>query len=198
MELLGVITENAMVAAFLKGEIDSKRWGDSIAAILWADGLDRSIIDAPNLSNESENNYRNSVLSRYRGYPEALLFEGFPRDMKWERATLGRRDIEELKYIRHPDWISDSGGSRLLKDAANRIASGMAKSPNAYLIVQAAQGFDAQKLRSEPILVALRPCDERIILEGHVRLTAYLLANSGTPVQTIVGYSVSLVHWKFY
>jgi hypothetical protein len=198
MEPLGIITEDTMVAAFLKGEIDSKRWGDSIAAILWADGMGRSVIDAPNLSNESENNYRNAVLSRYRGYPETLLFEGFPRDIKWEKAILVRRDIEDLKYIRYPDWISDSGGSRLVKDAANRIGLGMAKSLNAYLIVQAAQNFDAKKLRSEPIIVTPKPCDDCIILEGHLRLTAYLLANSDTPVQAIVGYSASLVHWKFY
>ncbi|MCI0731627.1 MAG: hypothetical protein L0332_33545 [Chloroflexi bacterium] len=52
----------------------------------------------------------------------------------------------------------------------------------------------------ELILVGRQPGSELVVLEGHVRLTAYALALACLPeeLEVIVGYSPDIIRWGLY
>jgi hypothetical protein len=58
------ITEDEMVLAFLRAEVDSSSFAGAPRAILGS----RQPIDAPDLGNEAENALRRAALGAYRGY----------------------------------------------------------------------------------------------------------------------------------
>jgi hypothetical protein len=64
----GAATEDEMIAAFLRAEIDSSRYGNNFVLTgLIQLGLERSIIDVPNCANAAENAIRRTLI-QYRGY----------------------------------------------------------------------------------------------------------------------------------
>ena len=78
-----------MVLSFLRAEISSSRFDDFVVNRLTALGLDRRIVDGPNLLDANENRSRKKLLDSYRGYERrVLLFQGFPTDATWRRVAL--------------------------------------------------------------------------------------------------------------
>lgn len=71
----GPATEDEMIVAFLRAEIDSSRYGENyVRAGLRARGLERRLIDSPNVTDSVENGVRRQLMG-YRGYEvrQALL-----------------------------------------------------------------------------------------------------------------------------
>jgi hypothetical protein len=91
------------------------------------------------------------------------LFGGFPDDAAWELAALTRAEVPAVLYINWDWWLRISNGTRLATVAAEvqgrdegdrTIAAGAAGNP--------------------PLIVVTDPERSRLVLlEGHVRLTAY-------------------------
>jgi hypothetical protein len=116
------ISEDEMVAIFLKTEIASSRFGRAILAILNRDGQERQIIDQPDLANPAANAYRRQLLGEWRGYQRnAHVFKDFPADVRWYRGLATLAELEQLRYINDDYWIELSSGSRLAMDAIARI-----------------------------------------------------------------------------
>jgi hypothetical protein len=64
---LEAITEHEMVAHFLRTEIHSVRFEETLLALLRRDGTDRRVIDKPDLGNEDENACRTRLLGEWIG-----------------------------------------------------------------------------------------------------------------------------------
>lgn len=75
VRLLHRIAEDDMIACFLKAEITSERFGHKLLMQLKHDNKDLSIVNAPDLSREKDNEYRRHLLASYRAY----VFEALPR-----------------------------------------------------------------------------------------------------------------------
>src|SRR5262245_65099661 len=89
MRLLDAITEDEMVAVFLKTEINSVRYSEDILALLRRDGMSGGIIDAPDTRNREEKAYRIQLLGDLRGEKQGHdLFRAFPDDVSWYRPVL--------------------------------------------------------------------------------------------------------------
>ena len=199
MRHIEALSEHEMVAAFLKAEIASERFGSSILALLRRDGQNRSIIDEPDIRNERENAYRTKLLGDFRGYrQDRELFHAFPEDVCWHRYSLSGVELARVKYIDYSYWNELSGGSRLAVDAARNIRD------RAVVFGQSTKGFldVARTLEGgakfpELILVGTAPEAELVVLEGHVRLTAYLLVPWCIPdeLTAIIGFSPAIVEW---
>src|SRR4029434_6692709 len=100
MRLLEAITEDEMVAVFLKTEINSVRFSTDILALLRRDEMSRRIIDTPDTRNQEENAYRTRLLCECRGYKQGRdLFLSFPDDVSWYRAILGREELARVRYV---------------------------------------------------------------------------------------------------
>ena len=201
MRTIEKVTEEEMVAVFLKTEIDSARFGSTILDILKADGVDRKVVDRPRLTDEFENAYRADLLGRFRGYKKDRdIFRGFPNDVEWHRTALERSDLEQVKYIAWDYWSELSGGTRRVLETVKRIKLGIIDEAESkgFRSVSAALRQGAKF----PELILVRQWEESalVLLEGHVRLTGYLLEPEYLPreLTAIVGYSNRLDEWELY
>ena len=192
MQIARPISVNVMVAAFLQAEASSPRFGGSISCLLARDGQDRRILDLPNLTRKDENTYRAALLGEWRGYGrDADVFTDLPEDTQWFLARLDRADLERVKYINDDYWTEFSGGSRLVKDAVARIRSGEIASGEAACYWSFAEAL-AQDARFPELILLHNPGnDELVVMEGHVRITSYLLWLASRPTQLPVIFGVS-------
>lgn len=181
-----------MVLAFLRAEVDSPRFREMVSS--WLDGepfLREDLIRRADLSDPAQNAARRRVLRSFRGYgADSMLFPGFPLDVTWRRVQLEQGDAGSLLYARWPEWVQLSLGSRRVTDGAKNGAS----NPNVVAV--------ANRLRLgetfEP-LIAVEGLDGTLILvEGHVRATAFVLHAGLDGVIVILGSSPSLSRWGLY
>ena len=116
------------------------------------------------------------------------LFGGFPHDVEWERAALTRDEVLAILYIDWDWWLRISKGTRLATVAAEVqggdegdrvIASGAATNP-------------------ELIVVTDPERSKLVLLEGHVRLTAYAAFPEYLPplLEIYLGTSPSIAQWS--
>jgi hypothetical protein len=193
MHDLCAISEDEMVAVFLQTEIASARFASRILAILQHHGRDRRIIDRPNLDDAEDNAYRALVLGDHRGYRrDADVFTGMPNDLRWFRARLTREEVVQVRYIDYDYWTELSGGTRRVVDGAARVRCGI----EVFGVGNGGFWYLADALRggatfAEPILVGRDERSPLVVLEGHVRLMAYLLRPEYLPVTlpSLVGLS---------
>ena len=147
---------------------------------------------------ESER-FRDQILAGTRGWRIGGLFDGFPDELEWHRAALAPDEVLDILYIDWQWWLTISGGTRSPRDAARRIRAGDVPGADA----EADRGI-AERLRSEnppPELIAVKtPEGPLVLVEGHVRLTAYALWPEFLPVrlELYVGVGHGVAGWSEY
>ena len=113
MRVLGVSSEDEMVACFLRGELTSQRFGGDIRTHLAACGQAEQLLTRPDLSDAKANAARRALLAATRGYGENRgLFGDFPAHVTWIRAVLSADEAAKVRYMNYSYWIELSGGSR--------------------------------------------------------------------------------------
>jgi hypothetical protein len=158
-------------------------------------------VTSPDLASAHENDYRRRLLTDLRGYdPRTELFTGFPSDVCWHETELFARDLATVRYINYSYWNELSGGSRLAADAAANIHRGIeifGVSNRPFLDAAQALGTG---LRFPPMLLVGTTAADLVVLEGHLRLTAYALAPEHTPkrVTALIGLSPHMPSWGRY
>ena len=191
MKIIKLSDENEMIYEFLKMEMASERYTEKINSALKQFNLSESILQNGNISSEEENNHRKNVLGIFRGYNKnSGLFENFPSEIKWIWSKFSRQDLPKIKYINYSYWneLSCYTGSPLT--AVKTILSGKTiyDVPNDGFH-NAAEGLKNGK--TFPPLIILTDSNENdfIILEGHVRITAYAMApDFFEDISVILGY----------
>src|SRR5512132_87394 len=200
MRVEGPSSEDEMVAIFLRGELESERFGQAIRNALRRAGATADVVTEPDLADAATNALRRRLLTETRAYEtRGGVFGGFPDDVRWERVVLARRELADVRYIDWDYWIELSGGTRSPVDAVGRIRAGIAP----YGIPT--DGFFAAAERvadpwPELILATAGPGRPVVVLEGHIRLTAYVLAGDAAPaeVEALLGTSPLMDDWALY
>jgi hypothetical protein len=173
MNLRERISEDEMIAVFVRGELDSERWGERIRQL--------GDLDA------------RALLEGHRAYERReALFHGFPRDVDWFRADVTRDELLDIRYIDWDWWLDVSNGTRNAREAARRIRAGEIPGVTAE---EHAPRFD------HPLIVATTPVLSPLVLvEGHVRLTAYALFPDRVPdeVEIVLGISEQMAGWALF
>jgi len=182
-----------MVAHFLQTELSSSRFETKILGLLAKGGKARSIVDNPDLNDPIENAYGASLLGEWRGYGrDAEVFTDFPDDVVWYRALLDQADWERVMYIDDKEFWNDfSGGSRLVRDAVQRIYAGEAPAEEAAWFWPIADSLAGGQTFPDLILVYNPTSEELVLLEGHVRMTGFLLRPENLPSELPVLLGVS-------
>ncbi len=198
----GPATEDDMVLAFLRAEINSPRFGPLYKQCfdqLRPFGVTQQmLLDNADLGSPLHNRQRIEILKAVRGYRgNNALFTGFPEDAKWRRVDLEPSDWIKTKYANYPTWVTLSGGTRIVAHGAHNINSIPATedaNKNIEQIVTALKNG-----RRYPELIGVDADNGEIVLvEGHSRATAYILARFTEPVPCIIGSSPMMNHWAFY
>src|SRR5437763_5663147 len=94
------ISEDEMIAVFLQTELNSVRFRRDIEAYAQQERVDPRMLHVPDWRNAQENALRRAILGRHRGYGRNEgSFMGFPADVRWERVSLTREELEQVRYI---------------------------------------------------------------------------------------------------
>ena len=192
-------TEAEVLARFLQGELESPRWSGRLRELLADGGDDPSLVTRPDLSNASENEAREALLDRFRGWSKREgLFFGFPERIDWFTASLTAKRILAIQYINWDWWLEISGGTRLAPEAAKRIRQG--EVPGVTAEEHRPIAMRLQTSAPPPELLAVGPGDlsKVVLLEGHVRLTAYALYPECLPdeLEIFLGISDEITRWS--
>lgn len=202
MEFVKQSSEKEMISEFLKAEIDSEQFKQGVFDALKKYNASEKIIKFPNLNNQEENEIRKLILGKCRGYGmNEHLFENFPPNVRWGKFYLSIEKLKNIKYINWSYWLELSNGSRLAVEAVKNIKKGIKvfnESNEPFFKI--AKDFKNGKKFSPLILVSADHNKTLIILEGHKRLTAYMLEPTFLPekMEVIIGNSSDFIKWDLY
>ena len=195
---LGSATADDMVLAFLQAEIESPRFSIYLKPLLASFDLDRATLIDNGLLNDSEQNrLRAELLKGYRGYPDKVLFRGFPADVRWRLIQVERDELADFKYAKEPSLIAVSGESRKVADGAKRFEAG--KAPDYFS--ERVSGVAGRVKNGErfPDLIAVAADNEPpVLVEGHTRATAYVHTKPAHPIMVLIGSSPTIKQWHFF
>lgn len=202
MRRLRASGEAEMVALFLRTELPAARSRDDLEAHLEREGLPERVVTAPDLDDDAQNRARLRLLTHHRGYgTRTELFDGFPDDVCWQWMAISPAELAGVRYIDYDYWVQLSGGSRLAVDAGPRIRAGVAPfgvpSDWALGMAQAV----ARGARFPPLILVTTGLGENlVVLEGHARLTAFMLARDWLPpeLEVLVGSSPMMTRWGLW
>jgi hypothetical protein len=188
------VTQDEMVLAFLRAEINSPTWGMHIRQGLSALGRDEQLIWQPDLTSTEQNALRAQLLG-YRGYKlNRSLFRGFPNAVKWRLVELNRDDFINLLYLnKEPTWQNLSDGTRKALAGVRNISSGAKSNASIEGVVEAIKRGE----NKFPPIIAVEKGEQFVLIEGHTRATAYVITNH-EPVEAIVGASPLMQCWYWY
>jgi hypothetical protein len=195
MRLLYPVSEDEVIAVFLRGELDSSRYGEKLRAFLARDGRELGVVRSPDPGDADANAYRRQLLDGYRGYERREgLFLGFPRAVEWFGAALERDEVLDILFIDWDWWLELSGGTRRPLDAAHRIWAGDVAGVTAEEHEPLARASDTQP---ELIAVTTPAHTPLALVEGHFRLTAYALFPEHVPeeFEILLGMSDEMPQW---
>jgi len=182
-----------MVAAYLRAEISSERFGDDVKSAMRAFAVDDSVITSPDIANSAENVLRADVLGAYRGYGQGReMFDGIPDELAWHEAELAREEIGDLRYVDYSYWNELTDHTRLVQDAVANIRRGKVvfDVPNDRFL-DFAEGIRRGQRDFGPLILWAESASAPLeIIEGHLRATALALA--GEKVQSVIPVLVGL------
>ena len=178
MKIIRQASEDEIILNFLLGELYSNRFGEKLMKALSKLNLKKSIIENPNLNNFEENLLRRRILQEFRGYEKNLgLFENFPNIKKYILCSFSRKDLKNISYINYSYWNELSNNI-----SSPRIAAENIKNNKIVFGVSNQQYFDCAKQIEQgkkfiPMIFLTSDNKNFVILEGHLRITAYALVS---------------------
>jgi hypothetical protein len=196
------VSEDEMIAIYLQTELSSVRFRRKLELHMQKEKIDTHIIQEPDWHNAADNVLRRTLLGVYRGYGQNRdYFPDFPAHVRWERVGLSREELERVRYIDWEYWLDLTDGTRMAIDGArNALAGKVVYDVSSDGLVSMADAL-RQGARFPPlILVAKDVGAPLIVMEGHARLTAYLIAPEYIPteLEVIIGYSELMTEWECY
>jgi hypothetical protein len=144
--------------------------------------------------------FRDEVLAGTRGWRIGGLFDGLPEDIDWSRVALEPAEVLALRYIDWDWWLRISDGTRSAVVAAERIRAGLVPGADADSERPLAARLRSDDPPPELIAVTTDLSAPPVLVEGHVRLTAYALHPEFLPprLEILLGISPRVREWSEY
>jgi len=205
VELIEPVSQHVVVAAWLAAEIDSSRFSSTLRAILARDGRDPRLLRSPDLTSTVENLYRLRLLGEFRGFgrpagaDQGWLAGRAVDDLCWWRVRLHRTDLGRIRFTDGGFWRDESEGTRLPEVHVRRLLADPERPEDDLPNLVRDQVRDGRRL-PPMILIDAGPGSRLVVLEGHVRLVAYIMAGPSTPdpIDALLGRSPSVTSWPEY
>jgi hypothetical protein len=197
-------TEAEVVLAFLRAEAESPRFGDDVRRAL-ADVGGTRLVREPDLDSAVENEARDRALTVARGWPDAEVFEDFPRaSVDWSHGTMPADLLARVRFIDYSYWNELSGSSRRPADVRATIEAG--ELPEWLVELGTDWPFElAERLAEDEaiddlIVMATPDLSRLVVLEGHARLTAIFVGGleRRLTVRAYLGVSPEIERWDCF
>jgi hypothetical protein len=169
MKKLRRLTEAEVVAEFLRGEFFQKEYD-----------ADRdqfsSLVEHPNLTDETENEIRRILLFRRR---DTMWWE-LPEDRQWWEIDFEPEDVEQVSVFPRAHWRTIARGNFKAVDVAARIRQLKETQPSEFIkkISDICANLPTDLPKGMIILLGLDENRPVTLLEGNHRFVASLLAGS--------------------
>lgn len=200
MELLEEVADDVMIAAFVQAEFDSARFREPYRQGVRSFGVGRGgLIDHPDTANAVANGRRRALLRAVRGYGAGqYLFRGWPADVRWWRACVALAELAKLRYAHYQTWVDLTKGTRLIGDGAANVDT-VPVGENANANIKAVARAVTSGVRYPALIFVAQSVEGPLVLvEGHTRATAYVLAGIPDPVDILVGISADMASWFYW
>lgn len=189
MKKLRNSSEAEMIHAFLSTELVSDRFSEQLKLAMKTLSIDEQLLLSADLENEDENALRKELLGEFRGYGRNKeLFENFPSQIEWSMCSFSEEDLAKIRYIDYSYWNELSAGTRSPLAAAKQVRKGViiyGQSTDGFL--QAAKYIENGG-RFQNMIFLTADYNSFVIVEGHLRMTAYALTpNHFDNIHCIVG-----------
>jgi hypothetical protein len=203
MEIVGPASEDDMVAAFVRAELDSTLFGPMAHDAASALGIRESVLRDGDNRDPAVRDARRKVLAAYRGYTVGTaLFTGFPRKVEWVWVTMSHTELQTVRYVneREPSWTQHSGGTRVASDAARRALNGELPASFTKTLKEMAEGMKAGRAQEPMVFVSKADGSGVVAMEGHKRLTVYLMYPDlySENWAILLGRSDHIARWAYY
>jgi hypothetical protein len=201
MRVVRAIHADEVVATFLRGDLESFRFGGRLRALLETDGVDPAVVAEPDVDDHEANEYRRGLLGRHHEWLAGPhVFGDFPESLDWSRALLAPDEVLEVRYINWDWWLTISVGTRSPVEAAKRIRAGRVPGGNPDEDELIARRLISPNPPPELIVVSTPDNSRLVVVEGHMRLTSYALFPDYLPdeLEILLGVSPKIVDWTLF
>ena len=181
--------EAEVILEFLKGEINSNRFSENLNGVLKELNLDERIITCADLNNKEENIRRLEIMHKFRGYPNEDMFNNFPKITRWELCTFDSLDLDNCYFIDYDYWNELSNNTSLPKEAAKNVLKGVEVYDVSNEQYIAAKKYLENGGEFPPVITITSNEKKYLIIEGHLRMTAYALYSNFSQAKMFVGYT---------
>jgi hypothetical protein len=206
MEDLGTASDDQVILAWLRAEIDSPPFqnyliGDPPKPSHLARGL--ALARNPDLDNAEQNAERRRIIASAHGFGRgSLIFAGLEDDIAWRRVRASIADVAAMLYSnRNATWTTLAPATRTVAEgAANAAVVFSGDYTNMHILSLARTICHADPAPSLSELICLRLPDGGIsLVEGHARATAIVLEGHKLPdgVEAFIGDSPSIENWAY-
>lgn len=160
--------EKDVAKAFLAAELNNPRHNDAYRVALGKSGID--------VAQKLNDQDMLEIFKIARGWPNQLLFAGFPGNVSWELVEIDTNDLQRMRYINYSYWNELSQGSSRPARAANSVRAGVEVFGQSNTLFK--DIADAVKAGSEfpPLVLGTLSDGNCVIIEGHARATGFTLA----------------------
>lgn len=193
MKYLRVASEDEVIVAFLEAELDNPRHAQRYSQARSDSGHEN--ISAEELLAEGKSLQRKEGFIAARGWPDSMLFEGFPKHPTWSYFELEDNDLEKLVYIDYSYWNELSSNTRSPMVVAKNIKE------NIIVYGQGNDQFEgiAEAVRAKkhfpPLVLGKISNSKFIIIEGHARATGFALAQKVPRGQQAIITNETIDEW---
>jgi hypothetical protein len=192
LTLLRAATEDEMIAAFVRAELESPRFGAELCSALAKLGMSVEVVSAAT-SVAGANEARRQLLAAYRGWGQyESVFGGMPDDVVWSWAELDESILRERVFT--IKWYFEQTFGTRSAHEIGEMKRRAADASRSQLERSVAEG----RLLEPPILLAEPDLRRLVILEGHSRILSYM-ANPDLvtfPILSLVGTSARVAEWS--
>ena len=198
MQVIKEISSAEMVGQFLKAELHSSRFRPGSLKALKMLGLDETLLETEDYSNDEANQLREKVLGLCRGWPDEYLFTNFPRDTTWFQVELSFEELKASYRLKSSEDMPDT--ERQLSTTADKVMHGeTVRNIDNEIIHQICQSIIDKAIIPPIILVGTSFESKRVLIEGHSRSVAYACLNTlDQSVPAIMGISKHMDQWEYF
>lgn len=150
-------------------------------------------------SAELAGRFMDEIIAGRRGWRIGWL-DGLPEAFDWQYVALAPDEVLDILYIDWDWWVKVSAGTRSPRETARRLRAGLIPGGNVEWHRPIAEQLASDDNPPPPLIAVVAPGGPLVLVEGHVRLTAFALFPEYLPdeLDVLLGVGDCAHEWWAY